>query len=94
MISIRTGQLTDLETLVLMWQLIDHHVINETQNIYLKERVVNYTSELENTIQEILSDNNATLFVAVKDGNIIGFITAYIERLPWFTPSTGLLGSC
>ena len=94
MISIRTGQLSDLDTLILMWQLIDDHVIKEIQNIYLKERVINYSSELESTIREMLDGNDVTILVAEKDENIVGFITAYIEKLPWFTPSTGLLGSC
>ena len=94
MLTIRAGQVADLGTLISMWKQLDDHVINETKNNYLRQRDDSYISEIKNTLGELLDGRNTIILVAERDGDIIGFITAHIETLPWFKPSTGLLGSC
>ncbi len=94
MLLIREGEFTDVIILVSMWDAMDSHVVNSTENTYLSQRVEGYNAEVEKTLNETIENGNSTIFVAEDNEAIVGFISAHVERLPWFSPSTGLLGAC
>jgi len=91
---IREGNQSDLHKLVIMWRSLDDHVSNVANNDILKQRTDNYLNEIQKTLADIIKRHNATVFVAENNQEIVGFCTAHVEEAPWFSATTGLIGSC
>ena len=91
---IRASKISDIEFILPLWSELDKYVANITKNEVLNSRVKEYDEVVSKTIREFSNSQNQKLFVAEENSNLIGFSTAYIESLPWFSPVTGLIGSC
>lgn len=90
---IREANKEDIEKLISMWGALDNHVANITNNTVLNSKEKNYMDMVNQFIREILNCDDALLYVEDSDEELKGFVSAHIEKLAWFKPSTGLIGA-
>ena len=90
---IRAGEKTHIAEIISMWSDLDSHVTKLTNNHVLKSRNSNYIEEVNKFLLEIMEKDNSSIFIEDNNGELKGFVSAHVEKLPWFKPATGLIGA-